>query len=165
MVSTLDVIVGLVIVSSGSAGFLRGFSQEVLGVAAWIVASFAALYGLAWVRPFASDILPWTWMADAVTAMVIFLVVLVLLTALSRIVSGMIRKTLFSTLDHSLGFFFGLVRGATVVFLTYMLVEFLMPSANQPAWMREAGSVSLMQCGTAFFRSVVPDALAGKASH
>ncbi|KAF0136873.1 MAG: hypothetical protein FD153_1854 [Rhodospirillaceae bacterium] len=157
VVTAGDIVVGLVMLLSGLIGFMRGFVHEILGIAAWGGAVFAALYGLVWARPFARDLIPLTWAADAAAVVVIFLVTLLVLSMLFRAVAHMLRTSLFSSLDCSLGFLFGLARGALVVSLAYLLVESLMQPTDHPS------SLFLMQHGAALIRAVVPDELSGKA--
>ncbi len=163
VVTAGDIVVGLVMLLSGLIGFMRGFVHEILGIAAWGGAVFAALYGLVWARPFARDLIPLTWAADAAAVVVIFLVTLLVLSMLFRAVAHMLRTSLFSSLDCSLGFLFGLARGALVVSLAYLLVESLMQPTDHPSWLRGARSLFLMQHGAALIRAVVPDELSGKA--
>ena len=164
-ISMLDGVVAFVVVVSGLIGFVRGFVREVLGIAAWVGAGFVALYGFVWARPLSRDIIPVPWAADAAAAVVLFLAALLVLSMLSHAVAGAVRGTLFGSLDRALGALFGLVRGALVVSLAYLLMEALMRPDDRPAWVQNARSLVLMQRGGALIRQLAPDELIGKAKN
>lgn len=160
---TLDAILGMVLFFSGLLAFVRGFVHEVLSLVAWVGAALAAMHGLQYARPMARDVIPVAWVADAAALTVIFLVVLLALSMITKAVSGMVHSTIFGSLDRSLGFVFGVVRGGLLVSLGYLLVDSLVLPQDRPAWLNDARSLPLMESGASAIRSVIPKDLQGQA--
>ncbi|MBF0130776.1 MAG: CvpA family protein [Alphaproteobacteria bacterium] len=161
--TTVDIVLGLLLLLSGAVAFLRGFVAEVLGIAAWIGAAFAALYGLPLARPHAREIITISWAADAAAALLIFLVVLLLLSMVTRAISRMVQATGLNSLDRSLGFAFGLLRGALLASLAYLTIDSLWDQADHPAWLNEARSLPLLKTGADMIRDVIPEKVVGAA--
>ena len=155
-VNALDAGIAIVVLLSAVLAFFRGFVREVLAVAGWIGAVFAALYGLPLVRPYARDLIPIDMAADAVAGGVIFLVVLVTLSLVTHFISRRVQESTLNALDRSLGVLFGIARGAVIVVLAYMVVGWLVPPAEQPGWMRDARTMPLVERGRDVLVTLVP---------
>ena len=113
-INGLDLAVLVILLLSALLAFMRGFVHEVLSVAAWIGAIFAVIYGLPELRHLARDTIPNSLIADSTTGVIIFLAVLVFLSMLTKILSKSIQASALNNLDRSLGFIYGLVRGAVI---------------------------------------------------
>lgn len=176
----VDIGVVAVLLISALFAFARGFVRELLSVVGWVGAIFAAIYGLPYVRPYARDIIENEFLADISAGVFVFLVVLLLLTLITGAVAERVKESSLNALDRSLGFLFGLARGAVVVVLAFILVEWLMVPPKEPAgktveakeaepdplaWMRTARSMPLIETGALMIASVVPtdDSPAGQA--
>jgi membrane protein required for colicin V production len=156
-ITLADIIVLLVLVLSALLAFARGFVHEVLAIAGWIGAIFATVYGLPYVRPYGRMIFENTAVADIAAGLALFLVSLIILSLITRALSQRIRNSQLNALDRSLGFVFGLARGIVLIALLYMAVDWLMPASSQPAWIREARSMPLVEGAADLLRSVVPN--------
>jgi membrane protein required for colicin V production len=156
-ITLADVIVLLVLVASALLAFARGFVHEVLAVVGWIGAIFATIYGLPYVRPYARTLVDNDAAADIGAGLILFLVSLVILSLITRALSQRIRESQLNALDRSLGFVFGVVRGIVLIAILYIAVDWLMPPANQPAWIRDARSMPLVESAADMLRSVIPD--------
>lgn len=166
-----DIIVVAAVLLSGLLAFSRGFVHEVLAVAAWIGAILATMYGLPYVQPFArqligeeplpvvGDYVSNEIVADVAAGAVLFVVTLTVLSIVTGSVSSRVRDSQLNALDRSLGFAFGVLRGAILVSLVYLGLEWVMPPAQQPAWLRDARSAPLLQAGADMLRSVAPESL------
>ncbi len=157
-VTFADLIVLLVLVLSALLAFARGFVHEVLAVAGWIGAILATIYGLPYVRPYARTLVDNPAVADIAAGLALFLVSLVILSLLTRAISQRIRDSQLNALDRSLGFVFGLVRGVVLLAILYLAVDWLVPPPNQPAWIRDARSMPLVEGAADVLKSVIPDA-------
>jgi membrane protein required for colicin V production len=118
----VDLIVLAVVGLSGLLAFSRGFVREVLGLAAWAGAIFAAVWALPLVRPRFEQWLggDTPWVAPAAFGAV-FLVSLIILMIASRWISSMVRDSAIGGLDRTLGLVFGLARGAALVVIAYII--------------------------------------------
>jgi membrane protein required for colicin V production len=163
-ITLADVIDLLVLVLSALLAFARGFVHEVLAVAGWIGAIFVTVYGLPYVRPYGRTLFENTAVADIAVGLGLFLISLVILSLITRALSQRIRNSQLNALDRSLGFVFGLVRGAVLIALLYIAVNWLMPAPSQPAWIREARSMPLVEGAADLLKAVVPNGQAEKGA-
>lgn len=151
-----DLAVVGIILFSGVWAFFRGLVLEVLGVAAWVGAAFAALHLLPVIQPYARQLVGQDQIADIGGGIVIFLLVLVLLSILSSSLSAQVRQSALSALDRSLGFLFGLARGAAIVCLAYFAMMQLLKAPDHPAWLAEARTLPLLQGGATAIQNLIP---------
>ena len=156
-VNGVDIGIGAVIVVSALIAFGRGFVHELLAVAGWVGAVFATIYGLPYLKPYAREMIAIGLIADFVAGAVIFVVSVVLFSLLTGVVAKLVQASALNILDRSLGFLFGVLRGAVLVCLAYVVVEWMMPPREQPQWLRSARTLPLVEAGSAFLKSLVPD--------
>lgn len=161
-VNVVDLAVLAVLLVSAVFAYARGFMHEILSIGGWIGAIFATIYGFPYVQPYARDLIPIQLAADLAAGVVIFVFTLFSLSFIIRAIAKHIQQSSLNVLDRSLGFLFGLVRGAVIVCLIYLGVEFLMTPEEQPKWIREAKSMPLILRGTDTLRGLIPDNLEGK---
>ncbi|MGC2855668.1 CvpA family protein [Novispirillum sp. DQ9] len=163
-VNAFDLVVIVVLLVSAVVAFFRGFVHEVLAIAAWAGAALAALHGLPYLQPIAREHIPLTWAADAVAAAAIFLVVLLILAIITRAVSKRVQSSTLGALDRSLGFLFGLARGAFVVAIGFVVLSWVWPEADdRPAWIQQARSLPLVEQGAAMVSALIPESLDAEA--
>lgn len=128
-----------VLLLSLGVGFFRGLVFEVLSLAGWLVAWFAAQWG----APVWAPYLPVGQAGGALNlgaAFVLgFVAALVLWSLLSRLVRLLIHATPLSFLDRLLGAGFGLLRGA-VLLLAVATAVLLTPAAQSEAWRASQGA-------------------------
>lgn len=162
-VNPIDILVAIVLLLSALLAFSRGAVREILGVGAWVGAGFAAVYGFAYARDFSRKIIESQLVADAVAGIAVFLVALILLAIFSQIVAGRIQGSKFGALDRGLGFIFGLVRGAILLCLAYMLFIWAMAEEDRAPWIAKARTLPYIVKGAEAIRSIVPDELEERA--
>ena len=155
--TVFDLVVLLVLAISALLAFLRGFVHEVLAVLAWLGAIFAVFYGLPYVRPYAQDLIANPLIADVAAGAFIFIMALIVFSILTRLMTDRVKGSALNALDRSLGFLFGLARGAVLVCLAYIALQWMMPPGRQPAWLAEARTLPLVASGADTLRRLVPD--------
>jgi membrane protein required for colicin V production len=146
-ITLADFAIIAAVIISGLLAFFRGFVHEVLAVAGWIGAIFAVIFGLPLVRPLTRQWIADPLVADIAGGTAIFLVTIIMLSLITRSISKQVRGSMLSPIDRSLGFLFGVARGAVLVSLLYIGVEWLLPAEDQPAWIRDAKMLPLIQTG------------------
>jgi membrane protein required for colicin V production len=151
-----DIAIFVVLGLSGLLAFFRGFIQEVLSVAAWVGAVAAVVFGLPIARPVARSLITEPLIADIVAGAVLFVLALIVLSLITGQIAQGVRSSSLNALDRSLGFAFGLVRGAFIVCLSYIAIVWLVPPPEQPAWIRDAKTLPLVEEGARWLRSLVP---------
>ncbi len=156
-ITAVDVVVAVVLLGSAGFAFLRGFVHEVLSITSWVGAAFAALYGFPYAQPFFRSHIGAAWAADAATGASLFLVTLLVLSLLTKRVSDSVRKSALNSVDSSLGFVFGLARGAVLLSLAYMSAAWLFDGPDhQPSWLAEARSRPWLERGATLLQGLAP---------
>ena len=155
-VNPVDILTVLILLVSGGLAFVRGFVRESLGLGAWIGAAFATLYAFPEATGYLRSWIEMTLLADAITGVAIFVVTLVILILLSHLITARIRGSRLGAIDRSLGFAFGLLRGAIVICLAYMMLVWAVPEDDRPAWTEEARFMPWIHHGAAVIRVVIP---------
>lgn len=152
-----DIAVVIVVLISGVLAFLRGFVREALGIAAWIGAAFIAMQVQPMTMGIAMDLIGMEVIAKYGSWVVIFLIALIILSIVSGALSNMIKDTSLNALDRSLGFVFGLARGALLISVVYFLGAQLMnKNAPPPDWLAQAKTYPLIQRGADMVAVFVP---------
>lgn len=162
--NAFDLIVLGIFLLSGVLAFARGMAKEILRLAAWVGAGYAAIYGFAFARPYARDVIPVDFLADSVAGIGIFLLALVVFLFLANLIAGHLKDGSLGALDRSLGFLFGLVRGAVIVSLAYLFLGWIATGENLPNWIVEAKSRPLVEQGAALLVRIAPRRLRDEAA-
>ncbi|MDR3500865.1 MAG: CvpA family protein [Parvibaculum sp.] len=154
-----DGIVIAVLAISSVLALLRGFTNEVLSILAWVVGALAALWLFPYATPIFRSFIGTEWLAAVVAALAIFIVGYLLVAAFTmRWADHMLA--LFEqaeTLDKTLGFLFGLVRGLLIVTVAYLFFAWLVPNpADQPDWIRNAKLRPLVESSAATLFTLAP---------
>ncbi|MFV3073801.1 CvpA family protein [Niveispirillum fermenti] len=152
----VDIAVIIILLISALMAFARGFVREVLSVAAWIGAALATLWLFPVAAPFTRAHIDTQYVADGVTILGLFTGSLIALSLLTGAISGRVQESSLSAIDRSLGFAFGIVRGAVLVSLAYLFAAWLWP--EQPVWLREAKSRPYLETGADMLRGFLPNA-------
>ncbi|MDV7340646.1 CvpA family protein [Terasakiella sp. A23] len=155
-ISITDIAVGVILLLSGLLALTRGFVHETLSIGSWLGAAFAGLYGFPYVRPYMRELIETEIIADVVAGAGTFIVALIVLTIVTKLVAEQVQGSALNPLDRSLGFVFGLLRGVVIVCLLYTAVEWMIPPAKQPVWLRDAKSMPLIEQGSAFLKGLIP---------
>ena len=152
------IVIGVVLVSSALA-LLRGFTNEILSIIAWVVGALAALWLFPYLEPVLSGVISPRWLAAAVAAVGIFIVGYTVTAALTSRWSGslMDMHERAGMLDRTLGFIFGLARGLLIVTVAYLFFAWLVPNpADQPDWIRQAKTRPVVEDTAALLFSLAP---------
>jgi len=153
--NTVDAVVIAVIAISALVALLRGFVREMLTMGSWIGAALVTLYGFPVLQPKFEHWVSSKLAADIMGAIGLFIGSLIVLSILSHMIARLVRGSALTAVDRSLGLLFGLVRGAILVSLAYMLMIWLDPNLLQGA-----RTAPMMARGAGFLRSWAPKQLA-----
>jgi membrane protein required for colicin V production len=150
----VDVALLAVLLVSALVGVVRGVVFELLSLAGWLVAYFAAQ----WFTPMLAVHLPVGQPGSALnhgaSFACAFIAALIVWGLLARLVRMLIRATPLSAVDRLLGAGFGLARGA-IVLLAVATVVGLTPLAKSVAWQHSHGAPWL-QAGLRGLKPVLP---------
>jgi membrane protein required for colicin V production len=158
-INLADLIVIVILLISGIFAFVRGFVHEVLAVASWIGAAFVTLYAYPLVQPLVLGVIAVEFIASLLTGVGLFLITLVLFSVLTRILSNRIQHSSLGPLDRSLGLLFGFVRGAVIVVLAWLALDYMVAESDRPDWVQEAKTRPLVERWAGMLLVLVPAGL------
>ena len=154
--NSIDFIVVLLMVVSIAIAVLRGFTREVLTIAAWLGAILAVLYGLPLIRPVMQGLFQSPTMADVAGGAGLFFITLVILSLISNQIGKAVKKSGLGPIDRSLGAFFGAARGAVLLSLLYILIDNVAPT-----YLEAAKFGPMLAQGADYLKSIAPPEFAG----
>jgi membrane protein required for colicin V production len=160
----LDIGVIGVIGLSAVFAFARGFVREALSIVAWIGAGFITLYGATYVVGMVDPMVHNPLLSQLIGWIGLFIASLIVLTILTGIVARRVRSSGLSPIDRTLGFVFGLLRGAFIVSLAYLLLDVSVQKNDRPPWLRDAKSEPYLQQGADMLRNFLPESLRMKGA-
>ncbi|MDD3182525.1 MAG: CvpA family protein [Alphaproteobacteria bacterium] len=161
--NVFDLIGALVLVSSGVFAFRRGLVREIMALGTWVLASLFAFSFYPLARPFLEQQIKNQMLADAATAVGLFCIAIIVLVPLGDYLTGLVKTPTLSSIDRSLGFVFGLLRGFIIMCLLYLGTTFIWPADQnaQPKWLSEAKTQSALAYGVNLLKSIVPETTEG----
>ncbi|MXO68227.1 CvpA family protein [Altererythrobacter marinus] len=140
--TVFDIIVLVIVAVAAIGGFMRGFVQEILSLAAWILAVFAirALH-----TPLYQAIEPYVG-SETGAAVLAFTLLLLIPYAAMKLIAGRAgqasRSSILGPIDRVLGFGFGAIKGAIIVVLAFSLLvlgyDTIWGVAGRPDWISTA---------------------------
>lgn len=157
--NAFDALVALTLIASGIFAFRRGLVREVMALGTWVLASLFAFSFYPMARPFLEAHIKNTMLADAATAVGLFCIAIIVLVPLGDYLTGLVKTPTLSSIDRSLGFVFGLVRGFIIMCLIYLGTTFVWPQdqGSQPKWLEQAKTKPALAYGVDLLKSIVPD--------
>lgn len=139
-ITLLDGIVIVVMLVSALLAMYRGFLREVLSIGSWVAAAAAAYLlhkqALPYVKPYISS----EQVALGVSAAVIFVVTLLVVSYITMKISDFVLDSAFGALDRSAGFLFGAARGLLLIVVAMQFFNWFVEADKQPTWVAKAKS-------------------------
>lgn len=152
---TFDTIVFAIIGISGLIGFIRGFTQEILGILAWGLAVAAAYFGYPYASHIASQYISNPNIASAATYLGIFVCFLILFSIVSSALSSYVKQTILSGIDRTLGFGIGLLRAFFLLAVFDLLLGMFFP--QEPAFLQDSKSLPHIHSLSKNLYSMLPE--------
>ena len=155
-IHTFDIaVIGLLLLSAVVA-YSRGFVREVLSLLSWVGAVVVTVYAFETVHPYVSNFIPIELFANVATALGLFTIALIVFSLVGGRIAKAVGESAHGAVDKSLGFLFGLVRGGLLVTIAYLVVTWVIPWDEQPAWLREARTTPLIREAAGEIEAIVP---------
>jgi membrane protein required for colicin V production len=137
-----DIIVLLIVGVAAVGGFMRGFVQETLSLAAWILAIFAIRYLHTDLTAFLFGYVG----TPSGAAVLAFVLLLLIPYAAMKLIASWAgrtaRKSVLGPIDRVLGFGFGAVKGVIIVVMAFSVLvlgyDTVWGSAGRPTWITTA---------------------------
>ena len=157
MINSFDIIVLIIVGVAAIGGFMRGLVQEVLSVAAWILALFAIHYLHTPLYEFMRGLIG----PGTPIAVLAFAILLLIPYAAMKLIASFKgeapQNQILGPIDRVLGFGFGAIKGALIVVLAFALLvlgyDSLWGVAGRPTWITTARTYSVVNASV---NSLVP---------
>ncbi len=164
VVNGLDLAILGVIALSAVFAFARGFVREALSIVAWVGAALITLWGFNQVYAIVVRFVTTPLLADLVAGAGLFVISLIVLTILTGFLARFVQSSALSPIDRTLGLIFGLVRGAFLVSLAYLVLDISLPQNDRPGWVKQAKSEPFLAQGAELLRNALPEPLKLKSA-
>jgi membrane protein required for colicin V production len=153
----LDILMIIIVGVAAIGGFMRGLVQEVLSLAAWIMAALAVHF----LHPVLTQGLRNLYNAEPATPLLAFVLLLLIPYAAMKVIignaSGASDGAILGPIDRVLGFGFGAVKGALVAVFAFALLVMGFDDAwgykGRPNWVTTARTYV---AADGFSRQLVP---------
>jgi membrane protein required for colicin V production len=151
-----DIIVLFIVGVAAIGGFIRGLVQEVLSLAAWILAAFSVYY----LHDPMTQFLRGHYDAEPATPILAFVLLLLIPYAAMKVIAGNAgeasRNSILGAIDRLLGFGFGAVKGALIVVFAFSVLvlgfDTVWGPKGRPDWIAQARTY---RAADAFSRELV----------
>lgn len=138
----LDIIIVIIVGVAAAGGFMRGLVQEVLSLAAWIMAALA----LHFLHPYLTNALRNLYSAEPATPILAFTLLLLIPYAAMKVIigtaSGASDGAILGPIDRVLGFGFGAVKGALIAIFAFSVLMIGFDGSwgfkGRPSWITTA---------------------------
>lgn len=147
--TALDIFVLLLLGGGALVGFVRGFTYEVISLAAWVVGIAALKFFHTPLAERLVDSVGTPAGASALAFALLFLPAFIATKLFARAVGGKARRSLLGPFDRMLGGGFGMLKGligATLFFLLANLATDMVygGDAKRPQWMTDSRTFPLL---------------------
>jgi len=151
-----DIIVLIIVGVAAIGGLMRGLVQEVLSLAAWILAAFSVYYLHTPLTQALSQYLD----GETITAILAFTLLLLIPYAAMKVIANNAgeasRNSIIGPIDRLLGFGFGAVKGALIAVFAFSILvlgfDTVWGAQGRPDWISQARTY---QAADAFSRELV----------
>ncbi|RYY33566.1 MAG: CvpA family protein [Sphingomonadales bacterium] len=158
------IVLGIVAIAA-IGGFMRGFVQEVLSIAAWILAAFAIRYLH---TPLTMAVAGYMGYGVATSILAFALLLLIPYAAMKVIANNLgqaSRSSPLGPIDRVLGFGFGGLKGVLVVVIGFSLLvlgyDTVWGIGGRPNWITMARSYPLVDSGSRSLVEIIAERRAG----
>jgi membrane protein required for colicin V production len=160
----LDIGVVAIIVLSAIFAFARGFVREALSIVAWVGAAFITLRGFGAAFSVIDPMVKNPLLSQLIAGFGLFVICLIVLTIITSILARYVRTSALSAIDRTLGFIFGIARGALIVSLAYLLLDSAVAKDDRPAWVQQAKSTPFLHWGADELKVFLPEQLKSRSA-
>lgn len=152
-----DAAVLIVMVLSTMLAFFRGFVREFLSLGAWVGAGLVTVYLFddvaEWLKPHVTQDMAAYLIAGVGTYVIALLTFSIVNSTIIRYVKSAEEIGMF---DNFLGMAFGLLRGAFIISLAYLVLSLVIDNENPPEWVAQAYTQPYAQQGAIMLSKVAP---------
>lgn len=145
------IVLGIVAIAA-VGGFMRGFVQEVLSLAAWILAAFAIRYLHTPLTMAMAEYIGYSVSTGVLAFALLLLIPYAAMKLIANNLGQASRNSVLGPIDRVLGFGFGGVKGVLVVVIAFSLLvlgyDTVWGMSGRPNWITMARSYPLVDSGS-----------------
>lgn len=150
-----DLIVLVLLLVSGLVGYVRGFTREVVTVAAFLGGALVALFTLRFSRPVGRSLIDPDWAGDVGAFLIVFLLVYILLRVLGARLNQRVRNiSALSSIDRAAGAGVGLIRAVVLIGVFHLVIHTVTPEDRLPTWLTGAAAYPMSSAAAGGLRVV-----------
>ena len=153
----VDITLVITVTISVLFALYRGLVRELLGIASWLLAGFAALYSYKPLQPLMNKMIDNEVTAGIVGSLIVALIVLVIMTIINAWIAKRLRQSALSGLDRTLGFAFGVARAGLLAAICYLGCSMFMPEKKINEIEEQNISIPYIQTMAGWLEYVIPD--------
>lgn len=153
----IDITLLIMVVISVLFALYRGLVRELLGIASWLLAGFAALYSYKPLQPLMNKMIENEVTAGVVGSLIVALIVLVIMTLINAWIAKRLRQSALSGLDRVLGFAFGIGRAGLLAAICYLGCSMFLPEKKLQEMEEQNISIPYVQMMAGWLEYVIPD--------
>jgi len=159
----VDAGVAGIILISGILAFSRGLVREVLAIAGWIVAAGVAFVFAPQAEPLIREV-PYVGkflansceMSILASYFAVFAVALIVVSIFTPLFSSLVQKSAIGGFDQGLGFLFGILRGALLIAVAFVLYDRIVPAGQGIAMVDNARSTAIFAQSRSMIEQQIP---------
>jgi membrane protein required for colicin V production len=145
------IVLGIVAIAA-VGGFMRGFVQEVLSLAAWILAAFAIRYLHTPLTAAMAEYIGYGVSTGILAFALLLLIPYAAMKVIANNLGSAARSSPLGPIDRVLGFGFGALKGVLVVVIAFSLLvlgyDTVWGVGGRPTWITTARSYDLVDGGS-----------------
>jgi len=147
-----DIIVLAIVGVAAIAGFFRGFVQETLSLAAWVLAIIAIYFLHTDLSAYLLGLLDSPSVASMLAFVLLLLVPYIVMRLIALKAGSSARKSALGPIDRVLGFGFGTLKGVIIVVMVFSLIvlgyDTIWGEEGRPDWMRNARTYAFVNASS-----------------
>lgn len=159
--TVFDIIVLIIVGVAAVGGFMRGLVQEVLSLAAWVLAAFAVVY----LHKPMTEMLRSYLDVEPTPSILAFALLLLIPYAAMRLIAGNVgeasRNSVLGPIDRVLGFGFGAVKGALIAIFAFSVLalgyDTIWGYKGRPVWITTAHTYSVADAGSRSLVTIIAE--------
>ncbi len=159
----VDAGVAGVILISAILAFSRGFVREILAIAGWIVAAGVAFVFAPQAQPLVKEIpVAGDFLANSCELSIlaaffaVFAVALIVVSIFTPLFSNLVQKSAIGGFDQGLGFLFGVLRGALLIAVAFVLYDRIVPAGQGMAMVDNSRSAAIFANSRGVIEKQIP---------
>jgi membrane protein required for colicin V production len=154
--TSADFVLLAVVAVSAMVAFVRGFVREVLGIIAWVAAAYVAYKAFPAASPIVSGWISNKQFAGPATYGIVFVIALIVFTIATNLLGRVVRNSALGGLDRTLGLAYGVLRGAVIGMVAYIVAGMAIPPAEWPQPVRAARLLPFTHAGAVWLAGLLP---------